>query len=281
MAPTFRSAYAGGYSDEIKKRQLEALRHAILAQGQRVALVKNNTKCRICTRNQTVELRCCVCDKIKGLDDFAKTQRQDRDTARCMNCVQSHAEAAPVLEEHKLLTETEPSTAYDTRTTNPFDEHSLVASTRKLTLRSVPLIAYRGLGQPGKDEKNDDATFVAGSVSVERVQENAEISKDQGPLFFTAYDAQRVAHHRAASPSGAPKSVHTGWASWGVRPDANSQDADPERLTSKKRASKFAKVPGKRFEKHEAPTMRVPEPSGQTMDSDDENDGNDGVEDYL
>lgn len=37
----------------------------------------------------------------------------------------------------------------------------------------------------------------------------------------------------------------------------------------------------KRFEKHEAPTMRVPEPIGATVPSDDEAIDDAGLEDYL
>jgi hypothetical protein len=37
----------------------------------------------------------------------------------------------------------------------------------------------------------------------------------------------------------------------------------------------------KRFEKHEAPTMRVPEPIGATVPSDDETGDEAGLEDYL
>lgn len=43
--------------------------------------------CTLCTAGQTVELKCYVCDKVKGLEDFAKNQRKDPDNARCTKCV--------------------------------------------------------------------------------------------------------------------------------------------------------------------------------------------------
>ncbi|GAQ06459.1 meiotic chromosome segregation protein P8B7.28c [Aspergillus lentulus] len=283
MPPTFRSAYAGGYSDEIKKRikcgtcnkirsssnfskrQLEALRHAILSHGVNVALTKNNAKCRICSGNQTVELKCCICGKIKSLDEFAKAQRQDRDAARCMNCVQSHTDAEPVLEEPKLLTESELSTAPDTYTTGQVDSRSLIASTQRLTLKAAPTAQH---------VDNSGERDIGGVSLIE--DHNGKENSARGGQPFTAFDSNGVAHHRSGSPSGSPRSVHGGWATWGV--DVNSTVTKPIKKAGN---SKFAKVPSKRFEKHEAPTMRVPEPIGATVPSDDEAGDDAGLEDYL
>ncbi|GFF36119.1 meiotic chromosome segregation protein P8B7.28c [Aspergillus udagawae] len=295
MPPTFRSAYAGGYSDEIKKRlqsvnipekikcgtcnkirsssnysnrQLEALRHVILSHGANVALTKNNAKCRICSGNQTVELKCCICDKIKSLDEFAKAQRQDRDAARCMNCVQSHADAEPVLEEPKLLTESELSTAPDTYTTGQVESRSLIASTQRLTLKVAPTAQHVG--------SSDEQEGIGGASLIEdhNGKDNDNSARRGRP--FTAFDSNRVAHRRSGSPSGTSPSVQGGWASWGV--DANATVTKPIKKAGN---SKFAKVPSKRFEKHEAPTMRVPEPIGATVPSDDEAGDEAGLEDYL
>ncbi|PKX99120.1 uncharacterized protein P174DRAFT_427345 [Aspergillus novofumigatus IBT 16806] len=290
MPPTFRNAYAGGYSDEIKKgikcgtcnkirsssnysnRQLEALRHAILSHGVNVALTKNNAKCRICSGNQTVELKCCICDKIKSLDEFAKAQRQDRDAARCMNCVQSHTDAEPVLEEPKLLTESELSTAPDTYTTGQVDSRSLTASTQRLTLKAAPTAQHV------------DSSGEQGIGGVSLIEDhNGKENWARGGRPFTAFDSNGVAHRRSGSLSVSPRSVHGGWATWGV--DVNSTVTKPIKKAGN---SKFAKVPqfaefekSKRFEKHEAPTMRVPEPIGATVPSDDEVGDDAGLEDYL
>ncbi|RHZ58807.1 hypothetical protein CDV55_102948 [Aspergillus turcosus] len=272
MPPTFRSAYAGGYSDEIKNRQLEAFRHAILLHGANVALAKNNTKCRICTGNQTVELKCCICDKIKSLDEFAKAQRQDRDAARCLNCVQSHADAEPVLEEPKLLTESELSTAPDTYTTGQLESRSLIASTQRLTLKVAP--TARHVNSSGEQEDTDNASIIGGVSLIEHHNEKENPAR-RGPSF-TAFGPDGVARRRSGSPSGAPP-VHGGWASFGVNVNATATKPLPKKGGS----LKFAKVPGKRFEKHEAPTMRIPEPIGATVPSDDEAGEEAGAEDYL
>lgn len=53
--------------------------------------------CTLCTAGQTVELKCYVCDKVKGLHEFAKNQRKDPDNARCIKCVDSDITAEPDL----------------------------------------------------------------------------------------------------------------------------------------------------------------------------------------
>ncbi|KAH1281848.1 hypothetical protein KXX33_002856 [Aspergillus fumigatus] len=281
MPPSFRSAYAGGYSDEIKKRQLEALRHAILSHGVNVALTKNNAKCRICSGNQTVELKCCICDKIKSLDEFARAQRQNRDAA-------SHTDAEPVLEEPNLLTESELSTAPDTYTavshadpsskcfTNAYilvltqfqgqiDSLSLIASTQRLTVKAAPTAQH--IDSSGAQDM-DGVSLIE--------DHNGKANSVRGGQPFTAFNSKGVVHRRSGSPPGTARSVHGGWATWGV--DVNSTVTKP---IKKGGSSKFAKVPSKRFEKHEAPTMRVPEPIGATVPSDDEAIDDAGLEDYL
>lgn len=62
------------------KRQLENLRNAMAVQGERASL-QGHAKCRDCVGGPNVELRCSICDQTKGLEDFAKNQRQNRDAA--------------------------------------------------------------------------------------------------------------------------------------------------------------------------------------------------------
>lgn len=63
------------------KRQLDVLRNAIVVQGGRALTGPGLAKCRECVGGQTVELRCVICDETKGLEEFAKNQRHDRDHA--------------------------------------------------------------------------------------------------------------------------------------------------------------------------------------------------------
>lgn len=63
------------------KRQLDALRNAIVLKGATALNGPGYAKCRTCVGNQTVELTCMSCDKVKGLDEFAKSQRHNPDTA--------------------------------------------------------------------------------------------------------------------------------------------------------------------------------------------------------
>ncbi len=54
--------------------------------------------CRRCTPGQTTELTCCICEKVKGLERFAKQQRKNPDRARCIQCVQLHLDTEPGIE---------------------------------------------------------------------------------------------------------------------------------------------------------------------------------------
>ena len=56
------------------------------------------TTCRTCTPQQTTELNCCICNKTKGLTSFAKNQRKNPDTARCINCVNYCLDTEPDYE---------------------------------------------------------------------------------------------------------------------------------------------------------------------------------------
>jgi len=48
------------------------------------------TTCMTCTPQQTTELTCVICDKRKGLEQFAKAQRRHPTKARCKKCVEFH-----------------------------------------------------------------------------------------------------------------------------------------------------------------------------------------------
>lgn len=63
------------------KRQLDILRNAMVIEGAKAVTGRGHAKCRTCVGGQTVELRCCICDQIRGLEKFAKAQRQNRDRA--------------------------------------------------------------------------------------------------------------------------------------------------------------------------------------------------------
>lgn len=66
------------------KRQIDVLRNAMVTEGAKALSGRAYARCRYCVSGQAVELRCCVCDKTKGLEDFAKNQRGNRDTAVCL-----------------------------------------------------------------------------------------------------------------------------------------------------------------------------------------------------
>ncbi|KAI5799946.1 Stc1 domain-containing protein [Geopyxis carbonaria] len=53
------------------------------------------TTCRQCTGKQVEELECIVCGIAQSLDKFGKTQRKQPDRARCLDCVEYHANVEP------------------------------------------------------------------------------------------------------------------------------------------------------------------------------------------
>ncbi|KAL3462869.1 Stc1 domain-containing protein [Aspergillus heterothallicus] len=91
------------------KRQLMLFRQAALQQGPG-ALKRGHGSCLMCTNGQITELTCLVCDRTKALEFFANNQRKEHENARCLSCVQGHADAEPVVDENKLLTDSNFST---------------------------------------------------------------------------------------------------------------------------------------------------------------------------
>ena len=65
--------YSNRQLDELRKR-LSKLRGSEIADAM-------TANCRACNGGSVVELQCSKCDKIKGLDDFTKTQRANGDNA--------------------------------------------------------------------------------------------------------------------------------------------------------------------------------------------------------
>ncbi|OJJ59016.1 hypothetical protein ASPSYDRAFT_89737 [Aspergillus sydowii CBS 593.65] len=222
------SAFAGGYSEAIKrqlegvtlpekikckickkyrnahaysKRQLDIFRHARVVEGQRANNV-GYASCRNCTGGQVMELRCCVCDQIKGLDDFAINQRKEHELARCLDCVQGHKEADPVVDENKLLTDDGLSTTQGTMTMSYIDS-SITGSTRQLTasgtlgdgssLAGVNENIPSGGGVWVEPERHDTHSSKAGWVSygVQRSNATASVRADAKDRKFAKVPAWR------------------------------------------------------------------------------------------
>ncbi|KAE8393681.1 Stc1 domain-containing protein [Aspergillus alliaceus] len=300
MGDRVRNAYAGVYSDTIKrqvkcmtckkirmqsaysKRQLDALRNAIVVKGGRALTGPGHAKCRECVGGQTVELRCIICDQTKSLEEFAKNQRHDRDWARCLTCVQNHTETEPVLEEYKLLAESEMSTAQGTTAALSQASDGYTYSTS----------AYE---EDDEDEGDEDDYSVGGGVWVEPERQEENTASKSKEREYIGYDRQGIPHRLVSSHAVAPESAHSSWASWGITANttlANSPQGgsfesprpNEPPLSPQKKNSKFAKVPvygqKMRIERSVPLTIRDLEPSGHNIPHEVDED-NDGVEDYL
>ncbi|KAL4933405.1 uncharacterized protein BDV17DRAFT_108754 [Aspergillus undulatus] len=267
------SAYAGGYSEAIKrqlesvplpdkikcknckkfrnanvysKRQLDIFRNAFVVGGQR-ALTGGYATCRGCTGGQIMELRCCVCDKVKGLEEFAINQRKEHEFARCLDCVQGHKDAEPVVDENKLLTEGDPSTlgalSFHTGST-------LGGSIRQLT----------------SDAQSHGSSFAGvtdnvpsgGGVWIEPERHETNNPSSHG------------SQGRADLGSMNANSAHSEWASYGV---ARSLATGSVRNGGED--DRFPKVKAWRSETVEKQPARVPEMNRNASLSDDEEDDED------
>ncbi|PKY01642.1 hypothetical protein P168DRAFT_306780 [Aspergillus campestris IBT 28561] len=263
-----RSAFAGGWSQQVRdqldnvvipervkckickkvrlqsffsKRQLDILRNAMVVQGQSNAVTgPGHATCRECSGNPVVELRCVICDKVKGLDEFAKNQRHDRDIARCLTCVQKHSEAEPVAEENKLLTGSELSSAQHP---GMILDGTLAESTKRLALRDVPHAAS------GRDDES------SGWIERGRIDDYNR-GRDKGRELATI------------DPRGnADRLRQSGWASWGITPSDTAASVTHSSPMTPRRDSKFARV---KAVKPPGQSLRVPDPTQDLEDSDGE-----------
>ncbi|OJJ80614.1 uncharacterized protein ASPGLDRAFT_51475 [Aspergillus glaucus CBS 516.65] len=313
MPPPVKSAYVGGWNENTKrkleqvtipdkvkcvnckkvrmqsmfsKRQLEYLRHGIITQGARAVNGTGIAKCRTCVGGQTVELKCCICDKIKGLEDFAKAQRQLHDTARCLNCVQFITDTE-LVDEQKLIPESELTTQDTALTRSQFDDESLAATTNRLNLNSP----YARSGFSVLEEEDDDLS-IGGGVWVESESGNDENSLSKGKSrMYTSFDASSTAHRRVTDSQSGGYDSFRGNGNGQVYalkyqsaaaqvPNVRTGNTLPRLPLPKKKASNFAKVPGRRVPANEAPSMRVPESTAEAHHSDDD-DSDNGIEEFL
>ncbi|GKZ48004.1 hypothetical protein AbraIFM66951_011751 [Aspergillus brasiliensis] len=138
------------------------------------------------------------------------------------------------------------------------------------SLRRIQISGAHNEGSICSDDQDDDEDLsTGGGVFLEPRHTDENSSTNRGKeKVFTGYDPQGNPHiitHRAE----ATQSCHSGWSVWGVKNKALGSEAGPAKAPPK-RESKFAKIPGGRFEKHEMPSMSIPESSGATIPSDDE-----------
>ncbi|WEW57237.1 hypothetical protein PRK78_002702 [Emydomyces testavorans] len=278
------------------KRQLEELRKAMLKCGTTGLDGPGYAGCRNCISHQTVELTCCVCDKTKPLEYFSKTQRRDPDNARCTNCVQGLLDAEPVAEDTKLLLDNE--SAIGTSTYLSQSDGYALSSFRSLSITGdenyevmsdhTANLSYQAPSNvPSKGKAKEENASLGGGVWVEqggRLSEEMIGAKGGEDIPFTAYDAQGNGHLRTvAPPSETGNSVaRSGWDAWKAVPSVRSRKPNQpaESLAPKKNAN-FAKILGQRVPKEQAPNMYLPEPSGQTIDTDDSDEEEDDIQNWI
>ena len=141
------------------EKQQNDLRNGLASrQIKRDDMAKGWITCRACVGVQKAEMQCVVCEKVKGLDGFAKTQRRDPDNAvsclpnrrqvetcdsslqRCLICVAVHVNAAP----HEKTTGAEDD-ALDSGSDSDDTESNIYGSVSLPRNTSKQCLTFRGL----------------------------------------------------------------------------------------------------------------------------------------
>ncbi|RAL10650.1 uncharacterized protein BO97DRAFT_426414 [Aspergillus homomorphus CBS 101889] len=275
------SAYGGGYSDALReqinnvalpekvkcfsckklrqpnaysKRQQEIIRHAVVLQGKRAANFTCEARCRTCIGGSVVELKCSICDKTKTLEHFAKNQRGDRDTARCLNCVQSALDVEPLPGRQRQFPDTATATIAGAATSQA-EVTALTESAEKLNVGENRPVPYGSIDN-GANEVN------AGNEDWSESRR-----KEETALATTKQDRQYVGY----SADGRPYPVTT----LDKKPVTRYEDYfnnAPGTVESTRGNAKWPRVPGRRIPKGKEPSMRVPEPVGEDIPSDENTD---------
>ncbi|KAI9820611.1 MAG: hypothetical protein M1827_004980 [Pycnora praestabilis] len=247
-----RSPHAGGYNaaaarqleqvqipDKIKcklckkvkmqsaysKRQLGDLRTEIFHNGKINTTVTAYVRCRQCTAQQNNELTCIICDEIKPLDGFAKAQRRNADTARCLNCVYMHLSVEPGVEPVDSDDDDSNSNPYDsddlygaydsedpipTTTLNGFSKLSVTDPSMSEIMKPGGTVSLDGgvaLPHQSAHSSNSgqgDGTWqsFADSAWLEQEREDRLMKNPTGVgIPFTGYDPYGLAHSRVRASS--------------------------------------------------------------------------------
>ncbi|KAH7075967.1 Stc1 domain-containing protein [Paraphoma chrysanthemicola] len=77
------------------EKQLTDARYQVLHHGS----IAKPINCQNCTGAQITEIECTFCFKWKGLEDFAKSQRANSNTARCFQCTDEQVNRQPIKED--------------------------------------------------------------------------------------------------------------------------------------------------------------------------------------
>ncbi|OAL72413.1 hypothetical protein A7D00_3412 [Trichophyton violaceum] len=281
-------------ASKYSKRQLDELRKAMASNPSVSGLTRPGfAGCRTCISHQTVELTCCICDKTKSLEYFSKNQRSPPDTARCTNCVQSHLDAEPIAEVLKEMEEGEggydPATApeSDVKEITHFQNLSVNENTRPRMPAERQQVA-KVKRRPGVADSEDDVSF--GGVWVEQQRDGngnstAQDGAKKGAELTASNNKGAGQSRKTARKTATPAEKSTGEKSTGEKSTPTSGvwniTTKERRAAAPRKHSNFAKVPGVRVPKDEAPTQRLPEPTGPTIDFDDDSDDECGIEAWI
>ncbi|ODH20685.1 hypothetical protein ACO22_05826 [Paracoccidioides brasiliensis] len=133
-------------------------------------------------------------------------------------------------------------------------------------------------------KEGNPAREVSKSLKKHELVESSNEQEQNGDFHveheFVAFYPRGKPHIRTAEAPASPPSVHSGWEMLGVR--ACSQMASKAAAERQKRGNPgFAKTPGTRYSKNEAPTMHRPRPTERTVKSDDEDESDVDLQKYM
>ncbi|KAF2689110.1 hypothetical protein K458DRAFT_383773 [Lentithecium fluviatile CBS 122367] len=176
-------------------RSLHDARRAIQQHGPHA---KYKINCQQCTGRQIVELRCSMCNKTKGLEDFAKSQRAKLSDAECYACVEARLAQDAVNEE--VYDGDDPSKAF-TPTESVSGNFPSVWDTTTTATESEA-------GDDWQDSKDDDGEAGGINLSVDFARKLTMHSNHE-TLIETEYESGSQANDGVDWQTVPTKSWHT------------------------------------------------------------------------
>lgn len=220
--------------------------------------------CRECVGIQTVELTCIVCDKAKCLEEFAKNQRRDRDNARCLACVQIHGETDPVTDENKMIEVDSSTTTGLSVTSSQIGGESIIFSaTQCRTALQSPKYAGSASSFAIDDiDEFEPDNSLGGGVWISSDRAGKGLVLGGSGIELPSHGPQGIARRRQSDGTA---SIHSEWSKWGIDVNKPPLSSDSRRLPPLRKESKFAKVRSAAAVKTQAPSMRLPESTGTSV----------------
>ncbi|OAL49866.1 hypothetical protein IQ07DRAFT_631853 [Pyrenochaeta sp. DS3sAY3a] len=194
-------------------KQLNEARLQVQASGK----ITKAPTCKPCTGQRIVEIECHVCGETKGLEQFAKTQRREPDTAVCYQCTEERVNHAPVDEE-----------AYENPDQAFYKDHNTHGTCPDYFAPGIS-----GNGSTSNDDWKDTSNNAGGVALLSADLENMKFSKcieDIGDASESSYSS--ISMYKNGPKDGGVDVRTESWHTTSSRP-ASSASGNPSKSESK------------------------------------------------